>query len=113
MSDVIYKVQVAETAYQTLSIIEDYKAYTIGLEAAQNLVDDLLIESSRLIGENPLAYGYSSMLLDKGIQFHQWFSKDRQFRAIYDVVGGEIQILAYASTNQDLITLLYQLLIVH
>ncbi|WP_323839207.1 type II toxin-antitoxin system RelE/ParE family toxin [Photorhabdus africana] len=109
----IYKVQITETAYQTLSIIEDYKANTIGLEAAQNLVDDLLIESSERIGENPLAYGYCSMLLDKGIQFHQWLSKDRQFRVIYDVVGDEIQILAYASTNQDLIALLYQLLIIH
>ncbi|KGM27165.1 hypothetical protein KS18_16070 [Photorhabdus luminescens] len=83
------------------------------LKAAQNFVDDLLIESSEWIGENPLAYGYCSMLLDKGMQFHQWLSKDRQFRVIYDVVEDEIQILAYANINQDLIAFLYLLLIVH
>ncbi|MBK5074710.1 type II toxin-antitoxin system RelE/ParE family toxin [Budviciaceae bacterium CWB-B4] len=107
-----YRLFIAETAYRSLEVIEDYQTALHGVAEAQKVADNLLSLSAKEIAESPLRYGYNHMATDKGLRLRQWYDKEQKHRVLYEITeNNEVYVLLYVSVKQDLEQLLYQLLI--
>lgn len=107
-----WRIVITETAYRSLDVIEHYQALWRDAEAAAEMADSLLEESTHAIGSDPLRYGFNQVAAENGLRLRQWFDEEQKHRVLFELTENNlIYIHLYSSTRQNLERLLYQMII--
>lgn len=97
----MYEVRLTETAFQCLADIESFKTATIGSVDAGHFVDQLLLEATATLREDPKRYRFNATLADYGLALQERLDK-HEYRTLYEITGHTVDILLFLHTRQDL-----------
>lgn len=73
----MYEVRLTETAFQCLADIESFKTATIGSVDAGHFVDQLLLEATATLREDPKRYRFNATLADYGLALRERLDNGR------------------------------------
>lgn len=78
----MYEVRLTETAFQCLADIESFKTATIGSVDAGHFVDQLLLEATATLREDPKRYRFNATLADYGLGLRERLDKHETGRCM-------------------------------
>lgn len=77
----MYEVRLTETAFQCLTDIESFKTATIGSVDAGHFVDQLLLEATATLREDPKRYRFNATLADYGLALRERLDNGRRMKS--------------------------------
>lgn len=105
-----YNITLAPSALWSLQDAESFKLASCEPQEAGRFIDNILSRTIEAISQDPARYRYNTMLADKGIAIRERIDIDSQFRCLYefDEKTGNVELLLFISTKQDLDKMLYR-----
>lgn len=108
-----YKITISESALLSIQEAESFKLQKTTPAEAYEWADSLFRTSIEAISQDPARYRCNTMLADKGLNIRERIDVDSQYRCLYDFnrESGDVEILLFISTKQDLEKMLYRYMI--
>ncbi|MGV7961760.1 type II toxin-antitoxin system RelE/ParE family toxin [Photorhabdus tasmaniensis] len=107
------KVIITKVARLSLLNLEGFKARTVGIKRAQEIIDELIAESTKSISENPGMHHRNIEALARGLTLYEWIDPVNQYKVLYTYNGSQAVINMFCNTREDFSRLLYVIMIAH